>query len=196
LGELKEKKIHTDIKVLNYNDKNELINELFLHKSILSSRCSYFNELISEENDFIKFNNINPIALESYINFLYTGKIDILKSIEDISDFIEFSKNSKTNYETISNICENSFLYLDILSNIIKKLKKDFKSLIGINEKKKYSDYTLIINDENDIIKIYINSIFLLKSPYFKSMIESGLKETSDKEIVFDNLKYEGFIKY
>ena len=195
---------------IDENEKNSYI-KTYGHKSILSIRCKYFKSLIQNNNDKIYLNDVKKSILESYFNFLYFGEINLKSDIE-IFEFLNFSKKCKTHYQIINKIINSIEIYIDLNKIIIENIKNDLYSLINekLNSDIKFEifepEFDIFENEneikenENNIFlkkekkEIFVHKIFLEQSNYFKSILDSGMKESIENLISFSDIKYDTMI--
>jgi leucine-zipper-like transcriptional regulator 1 len=187
LKRMKDSKKFCDVVFLTMNEDKSGYNETHAHKCIVSSRCLYLKDLILNCDDRIYIRDVSTLVFEEYLNFLYTGCIN-LTTEQDISQFLYFSKKCKTHHLIINQIM-NSIIYIDIHKIIIDDIKTDFYSMIN---DKTFSDMKFEIIDPETFEKkdLYLHLVFLEQSNYFKSIINSGMKESIEHLISFCEIKF------
>eukprot|EP01080_Neovahlkampfia_damariscottae_P001056 gene1056-10575_t len=193
LMKMKNEKIDCDIIFYTFNEDKSGYNEIHVHKCIIASRCKYFKNLILDNNDKIYLNDVSTSILDSYFNFLYSGVINLKSEIE-IFEFLNFSKKCKTHYTLINKIINSQEIYIDLHKSIIENIKNDFHSLIN---DKLFSNIKFEIieqeeeQEEQEKKEIFVHKIFLERSNYFKSILQSGMKESIENMITFSDIKFE-----
>jgi hypothetical protein len=188
LRKMKDSKKFCDVVFLTMNEDKSGYNETEAHKCIVSSRCLYFKDLILNSNNRIIVSDASTLVLEEYLNFLYTGCIN-LSSTQHITQFLYFAKKCKTHYSLINQIINSVNIYSDIHKVIIDDIKTDFFSLIN---DKTFSDMKFEIIDPETFEKkyLYLHLVFLEQSNYFKSIINSGMKESIEHLVSFNEIKF------
>ena len=154
---------------------------------------------ISEGNDSIvpnqlpiqeiEINDYSFEVLDAFLDFIYTGKFK-LNGSENVKSLVKLATTWDTYSETISKICSVESVYLNLSVQIQDSMEKDMQSLINNS---KYSDLTLKVGSEGKLIPAH--KILLCRSPYFTSMLTSGMKESSQSIIEFENMHPEALIE-
>eukprot|EP01027_Heterolobosea_sp_BB2_P009819 GEZU01014446.1.p1 GENE.GEZU01014446.1~~GEZU01014446.1.p1 ORF type:complete len:960 (-),score=385.73 GEZU01014446.1:109-2988(-) len=139
----------------------------------------------------IFISDCNAEVLEAFVHFLYTGKLILSSSNNEEDDnggtqsntkqLVEIAKKwSNTHHaDVIETICSSSkSVFLNIAAEIQNKMESDLERLV---DNPLYSDLTL----KTSTRVTYAHKLMLCRSPYFTSMLTSGMKESAQSQIEF-----------
>lgn len=174
--------------IIYTNDENQDWKPTYCHKCIITARCEKMKKYT--DKDDIYLNNINKQVIDAYIRFLYTGSL-VIEGMKNIQKLIEFCYDSTKNYEIISNIVSHRDIHLSFFDFIMEQVKNDYYSMI---EKKIFTDLTLEIHhpETNELIeKFHVHKCILFRLKYIKSIMDMGMKETSENVIEFTEISVD-----
>jgi hypothetical protein len=186
LAKQKENGFMCDVSFFIKDEEKDKIFELKAHKCVVACRCPHLAKMIAS-SDKINITECGYDAFYAYLHFLYTGQIT-LEGEKNIKQLLEIS--SKWNpraYKHISKICSTN-VSLDIADAIIKELEQDLSKLVN---NPLHSDIVIKLGDET----LPAHKVIICRSPYFTSMLESGMKESLTNEIELDGLDVNAMLQ-
>jgi hypothetical protein len=185
------------------------------------SLASVMNYLIHSQTIVSHINQVNPTTIMEYIKSQsITNLLDYYSYDENIVDFINFRKGTRTRKDQFVYDQKNGGFYPEILVLIILSkpglfreyihvqmlspdlsLRADFQKNISDNITKNNTTKFAIIStfkDLNDLIKFFVSKNFILDGGVLSFKVYSNIKKEEIKEIVnkkdFDGLHALGMI--
>jgi hypothetical protein len=111
------------------------------HKNILASSSDYFYDLADKNEIIIKEENKN---MKNYIEFLYTGAIDLAKE-DELYDFLNLIIKYKTKFISDIQIPSKKLLLKVIEFGEKENDKKEFETLLNCVSFKKFDEVNNIL---------------------------------------------------
>lgn len=132
----------------------------------------------------------NRTVLAAYIKFLYTGVLQIQgrDNVESLCNLAEKWGHG----DTIKKICSlgaaGGSINLNLAALTKELMEREMSDLINSD---KYSDLTLKVGNTS----LRAHKLLICRSPYFVSMLTSGMKESTQSEIEFENMNPEAMFE-
>ncbi|KAL0481589.1 hypothetical protein AKO1_012517 [Acrasis kona] len=159
----------------------------YAHQAIIKVRCPALYQLVMNASHhvfddlqrptaIVSFEEYDFCVLDSFLNFLYSGSVELngLENIERLLDLCQ--KYAPEEHSALEKICAPiQRIYLDTADEIFCRLQHDLFSLLNDDST---SDITLAIGFDDNVHYVCAHRFILCRSPYFKSMLMSGMQET------------------
>lgn len=149
------------------------LSYVLAHKAILKARCSSLHKMIlastetmstaklsgtfndeMSEITLVDIEQVETVVFEQYLNFLYSGSLD-LKSLNEVNSFLEFVKtiSPDVHYPAILRICTTEEQKdLEVTKLVLSQIHKDFSTLINDHA---YSDLVVVL-DQADAVAQHV----------------------------------------
>lgn len=187
LAKQKEKGFMCDVTFFIKDEELDKIVELKAHKCVVACRCPHLAKLV-ENSDKVNITECGYDAFYAYIHFLYTGQI-ILEGENNIKQLLEISnKWNPRAYNHISKICSTN-VSLDTAHEIIRELEQDLAKLVNSSL---HSDVLLKLGEDENLPA---HKVIICRSPFFTSMLESGMKESITNEVDLESIDIDAMLQ-
>jgi hypothetical protein len=198
LLEKKQEGLMADITFRCKDNDHDKFVEIKAHRAIVTARCSYLKERVQEaleqvqatsEDDYYVPELSGPemiyldvpeypaVVVDAFIHFLYSGEIH-LEGADNLNKLINLAETWSPDRHApmLRQLCSGESFYLDTTDLVLHQLEEDFSQLIN---SELHSDLMLRIGD--DLMPAH--KIILCRSSFFRSMLLSGMQESTAAEI-------------
>jgi hypothetical protein len=179
LKKCKDEKLTSDVKFKTFSKISQKFSFSHAHRCIISTRFKHLSLHFDFKNDIdvIDIEELSTENFEILLEFIYSGNF-LIKGIDNIMEILNYcEKYDQISFQLLSKICSGKDVYLNITNEIINNIQKDLSILLN-NES--FSDITLLLKDNS---KIFSHKIILSRCPFFYKMLNSGMEETTSKEL-------------